>query len=129
MTVGAVDSEVYGELFATAAMRAAFGDRARLQRMLDVEAALARVQARLGLIPAAAAVEITAKAEVGRFDVEKIRAGTELAGYPIVPLVFVAASLAIVVNQFASEPREAAIGLGVVALGAPIYYYLRHAHH
>jgi 3-carboxy-cis,cis-muconate cycloisomerase len=87
MTVGAVDSEVYGELFATAAMRAAFGDRARLQRMLDVEAALARVQARLGLIPAAAAVEITAKAEVGRFDVEKIRAGTELAGYPIVPLV------------------------------------------
>ncbi len=49
--------------------------------------------------------------------------------YPVVPLVFVAASLAIVVNQFASEPWEAASGLGVVALGAPIYYYLRHAHH
>ena len=48
--------------------------------------------------------------------------------YPIVPIVFIAASLAIVVNQFASEPWEAATGLGVVALGAPIYYYLRHAH-
>ena len=49
--------------------------------------------------------------------------------YPFVPLVFIAASLAIVVNQFVSEPREAATGLGVVALGAPIYYYRRHAHH
>jgi basic amino acid/polyamine antiporter, APA family len=43
-------------------------------------------------------------------------------GYPIVPIVFIVASLAIVVNQFASEPREAAIGLGLVAAGAPIYY-------
>jgi hypothetical protein len=35
-------------------------------------------------------------------------------------------SLAIVVNQFASEPVEAAAGLGFVALGAPVYYW-RHA--
>jgi 3-carboxy-cis,cis-muconate cycloisomerase len=87
MTVGAIDSQVYGNLFATAAMRQMFGDRARLQRMLDVEAALARVQAKLGLIPAEAAAEIAAKAEVGRFDLDAIRAGTELAGYPVVPLV------------------------------------------
>jgi len=49
--------------------------------------------------------------------------------YPFVPIVFIVASLAIVVNQFVSEPLEAAIGLGIVALGAPIYYHLRHAHH
>jgi basic amino acid/polyamine antiporter, APA family len=48
-------------------------------------------------------------------------------GYPAVPVVFTAASLAIVVNQFLSTPRDAAIGLGVVALGVPIYYYLAHA--
>jgi APA family basic amino acid/polyamine antiporter len=48
-------------------------------------------------------------------------------GYPIVPIVFVLSSLAIVVNQFASTPGQAAVGLGLVALGAPIYY-LRHAH-
>ena len=48
-------------------------------------------------------------------------------GYPVVPLVFIVVSLAIVINQFASEPLEAAIGLGLVALGAPVYY-LRHAH-
>jgi 3-carboxy-cis,cis-muconate cycloisomerase len=55
--------------------------------MLDVEAALARAQARLGLIPAAAAAEITARARLERFDLDAIRRGTELAGYPIVPLV------------------------------------------
>ena len=87
MTVGAINSAVYGNLFTTAAMRAAFGDRARLQRMLDVEAALARAEAKLGLIPAEAAAEIAAKAEVGCFDLDAIRAGTELAGYPIIPLV------------------------------------------
>jgi APA family basic amino acid/polyamine antiporter len=48
-------------------------------------------------------------------------------GYPVVPLMFVAAAALIVINQVASEPRDAAIGLGMVAAGAPIYY-LRHAH-
>ena len=47
--------------------------------------------------------------------------------YPVVPIVFIAASLAIVANQFASEPWDAAAGLGLVAAGAPIYY-LRHAY-
>jgi APA family basic amino acid/polyamine antiporter len=45
--------------------------------------------------------------------------------YPVVPLVFIIASLAIVVNQFVSTPLEAAIGLGVVALGVPVYYWIR----
>jgi APA family basic amino acid/polyamine antiporter len=49
-------------------------------------------------------------------------------GYPFVPLIFIVVSLAIVVNQFIADPREAAIGLGLVALGAPIYYW-RHANH
>jgi APA family basic amino acid/polyamine antiporter len=48
-------------------------------------------------------------------------------GYPIVPIVFIVSSLAIVVNQFASTPEQAARGLGLVALGVPIYY-LRNAY-
>ena len=48
-------------------------------------------------------------------------------GYPVVPLVFIVVSLAIVINQFASTPLEAATGLGLVALGAPVYHW-RHAH-
>ena len=86
MSVSPIDSSVYGGLFTTPAMRAVFSDEARLQRMLDVEAALARAQAGLGLIPAAAAKEISAKAEISRFDLAEIGQGTELVGYPIVPL-------------------------------------------
>lgn len=47
-------------------------------------------------------------------------------GYPAVPAVFIVVSLAIVMQQFINDPREAAFGLGVVAIGAPVYY-LRHA--
>lgn len=48
-------------------------------------------------------------------------------GYPFVPLVFIASSVFIVGHQILVDPREAAIGLGLVALGAPVFYYLRHA--
>ncbi|HEX6975036.1 MAG TPA: amino acid permease [Vicinamibacterales bacterium] len=48
--------------------------------------------------------------------------------YRVVTVIFITASLAIVVNQFASEPRDAALGLGFVLAGVPVYY-LRHAHH
>jgi APA family basic amino acid/polyamine antiporter len=43
-------------------------------------------------------------------------------GYPVVPVVFIVASLTIVGNQLVSEPKDAVIGLGMVAIGAPIYY-------
>ena len=43
-------------------------------------------------------------------------------GYPIVPLVFIVASLAIVVNQLVRTPMHALTGLGLVVLGIPVYY-------
>jgi APA family basic amino acid/polyamine antiporter len=49
-------------------------------------------------------------------------------GYPLVPAIFIAASLFIVVHQFTVDAWEALVGLGFVALGVPVYYYLRHAH-
>jgi 3-carboxy-cis,cis-muconate cycloisomerase len=87
MAFSPIDSSIYGGLFTTPAMRALFADEARLQRMLDVEAALARAEAKLGLIPTEAAAEITARADVSRFDLAAIGRGTELVGYPIVPLI------------------------------------------
>jgi APA family basic amino acid/polyamine antiporter len=45
-------------------------------------------------------------------------------GYPLVPALFVVASLGIVIQQFAADPREAMVGLGIVAIGAPAYYLL-----
>jgi APA family basic amino acid/polyamine antiporter len=42
-------------------------------------------------------------------------------GFPVAPLVFVLASVAIVANQIASDPRESAFGLAVVVAGLPVY--------
>ena len=43
-------------------------------------------------------------------------------GYPVLPVAFTLAALAIVANTLASRPREALIGVGLVALGVPIYF-------
>jgi APA family basic amino acid/polyamine antiporter len=48
--------------------------------------------------------------------------GFNIWGYPIVPAVFILFSLAIVVNQLASDPRESLFGIAVVLLGMPVYY-------
>jgi 3-carboxy-cis,cis-muconate cycloisomerase len=45
MPVNPADSPILGTLYGSDAMRTVFDERAQLQRMLDVEAALARVQA------------------------------------------------------------------------------------
>jgi APA family basic amino acid/polyamine antiporter len=43
-------------------------------------------------------------------------------GYPVVPAIFIVFSLAIVVNQLASDPRESLFGLVIVLFGLPVYY-------
>jgi APA family basic amino acid/polyamine antiporter len=47
------------------------------------------------------------------------------AGYPLVPIVFIAASMAIVINQVLRTPAQAMSGLGLVVLGVPVYYVAR----
>ena len=46
-----IDSAVFRDIFSTEAMRRVFSDENRVQKYLDFEAALARAQARLGVIP------------------------------------------------------------------------------
>ncbi|MEO8677873.1 MAG: amino acid permease [Vicinamibacterales bacterium] len=43
-------------------------------------------------------------------------------GYPWTPAIFVAASAAIVINRIIAEPLDSAAGLGLVALGIPVYF-------
>ncbi len=45
-----------------------------------------------------------------------------LCGYPLVPALFVLASAVIVAVQVLSEPRDSAIGLGIVLAGLPVYF-------
>ena len=81
------DPGIFGNSFSAEAMRAIFSDTARLQYYLDIEAALARVQARLGIIPADAADEIVRHCRAELIDMEKLRIDTERIGYPVLPVV------------------------------------------
>lgn len=87
MSVNPADSIVFGGLFGTDAMRALFSEQGFVQKMLEVEAALARVEARLGIIPASAADAITAAATVERVSLAEIGASTRSVGYPVVAVV------------------------------------------
>ena len=82
-----IGSELFGEMFGRAAMRALFTDRAMVRRYLDVEVALARAQAGIGIIPHPAAEAIASSANIDRIDWPRLRARTEIVGYPILPLV------------------------------------------
>ena len=44
-------------------------------------------------------------------------------GYPFTPLVFIAFAAWLVGNTIAEQPREAAVGAGLIALGLPVYFY------
>jgi APA family basic amino acid/polyamine antiporter len=46
-------------------------------------------------------------------------------GYPIVPILFVAGLLVLVLNTLVEKPVESLIGIGLVALGLPGYWYWR----
>ena len=84
---GMIDSALFGDLYSTAEMREVWSDRAMVQRWLDVEAALARAEARLGIIPEAAAKEISRKARVELLDLRAMREELDRARHPIMPLI------------------------------------------
>ena len=69
-------------------MREVFADKTLLQKWLDYEAALARVQARLGLMPLPAAEEITRKAQADLFDDEAIKRGIDETVHPLVSMIW-----------------------------------------
>jgi 3-carboxy-cis,cis-muconate cycloisomerase len=87
MSATAIDSEIFRDNFSTEAMRCVFSDQRRLQYYLDIEAALARVQARLGIIPQQAADEIARHCQVDQLDIAQLKTQTELIGYPVLPVV------------------------------------------
>jgi 3-carboxy-cis,cis-muconate cycloisomerase len=87
MTATTLDSLIFRDIFTTAEMRRVFSDEQRTAYYLEIEAALARVQGRLGIIPAEAAREIEAKCRVENIDFQKLKATTERIGYPILGVV------------------------------------------
>jgi 3-carboxy-cis,cis-muconate cycloisomerase len=84
---GTLNCEVLRDLFGTAEMREVFTSRRLVQGWLDAEAALARAEASLGIIPAAAAARITSEAVAERYDLPALRTGVADSQHPLVPLV------------------------------------------
>ena len=87
MAVHVTDSVIFRDFYSTDQMRAVFDDKQLVACWLEVEAALARAQAKLGIIPESAAEEISAQARVEAIDLEALGRGTRLVGYPILPLI------------------------------------------
>jgi 3-carboxy-cis,cis-muconate cycloisomerase len=74
-------------------MRAIFCDDAVIARYVEVEVALARAEASVGVIPKDAAETIARKARAEAIDLAKLKAETDLVGYPIVGVVHQLAAL------------------------------------
>jgi 3-carboxy-cis,cis-muconate cycloisomerase len=82
-----IDSAIFGDIFSTQAMRQVWSDENRTAKYLQIESALAKVQGRLGLIPADAAQEIQRVCHIDQIDMVKLKAQTERIGYPILGVV------------------------------------------
>lgn len=82
-----LDSILFRDAFGTAAMREVFSDFSLVSRYAEVEIALAKAEARCGVIPADAADEIAKRTDVSALDFDLLRQETDIVGYPILPLV------------------------------------------
>ena len=87
MASTAFESELFRDAFGTPAMRAVFADATLVSRYVEVEVALARAEAKVGVIPAEAAAAIARAARPEAFDLAELKAETDIVGYPIVGIV------------------------------------------
>lgn len=82
-----IEDRYLQDMFSTEKMRSVWRDEARLQAWIDVEIALAKAQARLGLIPADAAEQLASVARIERIDQAAMKAEFDKVGFPILPFV------------------------------------------
>src|SRR4029450_3267467 len=87
MTATALDSAIFRDIFSTQDMRHVFSDETRTGYYLEIERALARAQARLGIIPEKAAREIGEKGPIEEHEPAPLKQQTEPIGYPILGVV------------------------------------------
>jgi len=83
--VSVFDMQSLQHLWSTEELRTIFGERNRIQKWLDFEAALAAAQAELEIIPKAAAEEIAAKAQVEHIDIAQMSAEIRRIKHSLVP--------------------------------------------
>ena len=87
MPTSAIDSLIFRDIFGSPAIRGVWSDEFRTQKYLDWEAALARAEAKVGLISQEAADEITRVCKVENIDFDAYAKDTLTIGYPVLGLV------------------------------------------
>ncbi|KAK3703641.1 hypothetical protein LTR37_014337 [Vermiconidia calcicola] len=97
-----IDSHVFGGVFSTPEIAAIWSDKQRTDYYLQFEAALAKAQAKLGIIPQKAADEIVKHCKLENIDFDELKRQTELIGYPVLPMV----------QQIVKKVNEIEPGLG-----------------
>jgi 3-carboxy-cis,cis-muconate cycloisomerase len=80
-------SPLLAPMFSSAAMRAVCDDASYLQHMLDFEAALARAEASVGIIPASAVAPITQACGAETFELSALAEAATRSGNLAIPLV------------------------------------------
>src|SRR3954469_3033341 len=87
MTNPLAPSSLLTPLISSAAMRAVLDDRARLQRMLNFEVALARAEAAVGAVPASITERIAEACRAERYDLGALSTQAIAVGNIAIPLV------------------------------------------
>lgn len=82
-----IDSYYYSGMFVTKDMAEVFSESARFESWLEVEVALAKAEATVGIIPAEAAANIAQAARIENLDLNAMKAEFDKVGFPIMPLV------------------------------------------
>src|SRR5699024_2701394 len=82
-----IDFKIFKDSFGTKEMRKVFNEENFIQKVLNVESALARSQAKLNIIPKEVATEITNKAYVDNIDMESLERDIKSSKHPLVPII------------------------------------------
>lgn len=87
MVARLTESPVYAHLWSTPELVGLLGERGRWQAWLDILVALARVQARAGIVPERAAEQIAAAARVERLNMDEVAAQTRMTAHSALGLI------------------------------------------
>ena len=81
-----LDSKIFSPLFNDIEVTHLLSDESYVRTLVDVEIALARAEAKLGVIPSSAAAHIS-KVNAADVGVDELTIGVVKSGFPIIPLV------------------------------------------
>ena len=87
MSDGSDGARLHARVLGDADVAARFSGRAQLQAMLDVEAALAHAEARVGVVPASCVEPIRSAARAALYDTDRIAAEALETANPVIPVV------------------------------------------